>query len=170
VTKKMSYFLAACSLIVVLCALVWINRNTPALSWRKELLKIKLSGALPSERWPTVIRRMLASSDSANESLDGLRLDAVGASPSAISEGAVYFERYCAGCHGLKGGGGEVGVNLSGRSAQSELSDLEIYRAVTRGRGSEMPVITQNVQQALRITAYVRSLGSRSENESPTVK
>jgi alcohol dehydrogenase (cytochrome c) len=58
-----------------------------------------------------------------------------------------------------------MGVNLN-LAVRSGLSDGDIYRAITRGRGSEMPVITTNIQEALKITAYVRYLGERKGDEA----
>src|SRR6478672_7249412 len=70
-------------------------------NWRKEVVRLKLSGALPDESWPDVIRRAVSAGDP-SRSLDGIRLHAAQAK-KATAENAEAFERLCSGCHGQGG-------------------------------------------------------------------
>jgi alcohol dehydrogenase (cytochrome c) len=135
-------------------------------NWRKEVVRLKLSGALPDESWPDVIRRAVSAGDPSS-SLDGVRLQAAQAK-KATAENAEAFERLCSGCHGQGGSGGPVGIALASEAVQSGLGDVDIYKAVTRGRGG-MPLITENVQLALMVTAHAHSLGAHEEKKDATV-
>jgi alcohol dehydrogenase (cytochrome c) len=152
--KQQRLILLVAALLFVLGS-AWISRRgMGGAGGRTEIIQFKLKGVLPDETWTSVIGRAIRQPD-----IDGLHLN-IAATSSAVKDGGLLYERYCSYCHGVGGKGGAVGVDLAGNAAQSGLSNLDIYTAITRGRSGNMPVISRNVNEALNITTYVRSLGS----------
>jgi cytochrome c551 len=70
-----------------------------------------------------------------------------------VARGESVFERECAGCHGLGGGGGGVGPALVG----SGLGVAEVTTVVQQGRGI-MPAGIVEGQELADVAAYVASI------------
>lgn len=159
--RKISLVLIGLSVLGIVFGLVifWRNREDPRVRSRRELVTFKLVGVLPDEGWGNVIRRMMPSSDRDNWPV--LRLDA--ARWAKPETGEQLFKQRCAICHGGRGEGGTVGVDLTRDDVQVRLSDLNIYTALTRGiPGTNMPPSNVSITDGLRLTAYVRSIHSKA--------
>src|SRR5262249_40841006 len=141
--------------------LLWSKRDDPHIRERRELITFKFLGALPDESWKNIVLRMKPSA--IRDSLSPLRLDS-----SRIVDrvaGAQLFHSHCASCHGDggQGGNGHIGADLTSDDIQLKLSDLEIYKTLTQGLpGTNMPPSTVNIVDGLQITAYVRTLSSKT--------
>lgn len=141
---------------------LWIEKDDPRLTWRREIVALKLLGSLPGESWASVVQRIRPLVLGKPFEFEGMRLDAVGAYGADTEGGRELFRQHCESCHGVKGEAGKAGVDLSNPERQTRLSDLDIYMALTRGiRGTNMPPFRVTATEGLQLTAYVRSLKSK---------
>lgn len=82
-----------------------------------------------------------------------------------LALGQKLYNGRCAGCHGLTGDGGK-GANLAVRDLPRAGTDVALYRIVRYGiPETEMPATLMASREVWQISAFVRSLGS-SSNEA----
>ena len=86
--------------------------------------------------------------------------------PEGIAEGKALFQTYCAYCHGARGEGGR-GADLTTGKYQHGSSDSELFGTIRYGvRGTEMPAVGVTDEEAWKLEAFVRSIGSSGEKET----
>ena len=86
--------------------------------------------------------------------------------PAGIDEGKALFQTYCAYCHGARGEGGR-GADLTTGEYQHGSSESELFATIRRGiRGTEMPAVGVTDEEAWKLEAFVRSIGSSGVKEA----
>ena len=93
-----------------------------------------------------------------------------GKEKSSLERGAGVYARACASCHGSPGMPGRtVGFaveppDLSDEGLQRRLSDADLRRTVTQGKG-QMPAFGRmlNDEELSQLVVYLRSLGASRE-------
>lgn len=90
------------------------------------------------------------------------------ASPEVIAEGyRLYQWMNCAGCHGLRGGGGMGPPFADGRWIYGSEPE-NIFQSIVQGRPDGMPSFRAlQAEQVWQLVAYVRSLGP-TESSAPS--
>jgi cytochrome c oxidase cbb3-type subunit III len=88
----------------------------------------------------------------------------------ALAQGRELFIQYnCYGCHGGHGGGG-MGPSLRNHNNyQFGSDDAHVFASIAEGRAHGMPSwgIKLPQDQIWRLTAYIQSMGTRSEPQPP---
>jgi cytochrome c oxidase cbb3-type subunit III len=85
---------------------------------------------------------------------------------NAVAEGSRIFAWFnCAGCHGVKGGGG-IGPPLRDPQWIYGSDPASIFQTLAQGRPNGMPAFSGRMsdQQIWRLERYIRSLGGAEEN------
>ncbi|MBL8211025.1 MAG: c-type cytochrome [Bryobacterales bacterium] len=86
------------------------------------------------------------------------------AAAADIALGQKLYKGRCAGCHGLTGDGGK-GANLAVRDLPRAQTEQALYRVVRYGiPETEMPATLMAPREVWQIAAFVRSLGSASQD------
>jgi putative heme-binding domain-containing protein len=85
-----------------------------------------------------------------------------------LADGERLFRIHCARCHGIDGAGGE-GSNLARARLKYAPEDEDLIDVIDGGiPGTGMPAIwTLDDAQAIRVAAYVRTLGRIAQEEMP---
>jgi cytochrome c oxidase cbb3-type subunit 3 len=91
-----------------------------------------------------------------------------GLTDADLADGERLFRVHCARCHGIDGAGGE-GSNLARARLKFAPEDQDLIEVIGGGiPGTGMPAIwTLDDAQALRVAAYVRTLGQIEEEAMP---
>lgn len=91
-----------------------------------------------------------------------------GLTDADLADGERLFRVHCARCHGIDGAGGE-GSNLARARLKFAPEDQDLIEVIGGGiPGTGMPAIwTLDEAQALRVAAYVRTLGQIEEEAMP---
>ena len=86
-----------------------------------------------------------------------------------VAAGGRIYRSHCASCHGLDGGGGGKGADLTTGRYRHGSSDEELYETFEKGiPGSEMPATFFNGKQLWQLVAFVRTL-AKAEQPGATV-
>jgi len=88
---------------------------------------------------------------------------------TAQGEGRQLFVRFnCSGCHGGHAGGG-MGPSLRDADWIYGGRDDQIFSSIVEGRAHGMPSWQRNLtnDQAWKLTAYIKTLGTRNEPQAP---
>ncbi|HLH39879.1 MAG TPA: c-type cytochrome [Bryobacteraceae bacterium] len=84
---------------------------------------------------------------------------------AGAADGAALFQTYCAYCHGSHGEGGR-GADLTTGEYQHGSSDNDLFSTIRYGvRGTEMPATGVNDDEAWKLVAFVKSIGSQGAKE-----
>ena len=87
--------------------------------------------------------------------------------PDAILVGKGLFRYYCAGCHGMEGGGGFRGPDLTRGQLTHVADDHDMLGVVKDGiQGTQMPAQTLPDSNLWRIIAFITDLRSKAQPEA----
>ncbi len=93
----------------------------------------------------------------------------VAGQPAAITEGRRLFVWFnCYGCHGGRAGGG-MGPSLRDKTWLYGKTDQDVFNSIAEGRQHGMPSWGTKLpdEQIWKLTAYIKSLGTRKEPDPP---
>ena len=109
---------------------------------------------------------MLASIASGQESPSARAPKNAFDTPQGIEEGRALFQTNCAYCHGSRGEGGR-GADLTTGEYPHGGSNAELFSTIRFGiRGTEMPAVGVNDEEAWKLVAFVKSIGSAGVAET----
>jgi mono/diheme cytochrome c family protein len=83
----------------------------------------------------------------------------------AAEDGAALYKAKCSGCHAADGTGSPMGKKLGAKPLGSadiqKLSDADIEKTITTGKGKMPAVKTLNAEQVKAVVTFVRSLAKK---------
>jgi len=88
-------------------------------------------------------------------------------SPADIEQAAPLFSTNCAYCHGSRGEGGR-GADLTVGIYNHGGTDADLFNTIRNGIPGAMPVVAITDDQAWKLVAFVRKLGSAGMGEKAT--
>jgi|KBSSwiStaDraftv2_1062776.scaffolds.fasta_scaffold03284_4 alcohol dehydrogenase (cytochrome c) len=144
----------------------------PATRQRMQLVLLRATGKIPDLSWGELLRLLPPGNGTSVHDVVESRNPFVSIrnpfdQPADIAAGVESFHARCAVCHGGDAHGG-TGPDLS-RSDQYRrgLSDLALFRTITRGvPGTAMPAHAIPARAAWQLVAYLRQLSARSSSDS----
>lgn len=85
--------------------------------------------------------------------------------PAFAEDGATLFKAKCASCHAADGSGSAMGNKLGtkplGSTDVQKLSDADLGKAITAGKGKMPPFKSLTAEQVTSLVAHIRDFGKK---------